>query len=124
MRSISLPSAILAFLLGGAPCSWAQNQADAIYYGGDVVTIDDRQALAQAVAITQGKIVAVGSAADVMTLKGPKTKLIDLQGKCLLPGFVDGHGHCLQTGLQAASANLLPRPDRIWMKCPGIYRFL
>ncbi|MCE2801590.1 MAG: amidohydrolase [Planctomycetaceae bacterium] len=111
MRSISLPSAILAFLLGGAPCSWAQNQADAIYYGGDVVTIDDRQALAQAVAITQGKIVAVGSAADVMTLKGPKTKLIDLQGKCLLPGFVDGHGHCLQTGLQAASANLLPRPD-------------
>ncbi len=89
----------------------AQVPADTIYHGGDVVTIDDRNPFAEAVAIKDGRIVAVGSKVDVLKLKGANTKLVDLGGKALLPGFVDAHGHCFQTGLQAASANLLPAPD-------------
>jgi predicted amidohydrolase YtcJ len=91
--------------------SFAQPPVDAIYHGGDIVTIDDANPFAEAVAIKSGRIVAVGSNVDVLKLKDENTKLIDLGGKTLLPGFVDGHGHCFQTGLQAASAYLLPAPD-------------
>lgn len=110
MRSILFVCMVLLQLCHSG-LSLAQELADAIYYGGDVVTIDDRQPAAEAVAILDGKIIAVGAASNVMAFKGPQTKLHNLQGHCLLPGFVDGHGHCSQTGLQAASANLLPPPD-------------
>jgi predicted amidohydrolase YtcJ len=91
--------------------AFAQVPADTIYHGGDVVTIDDKNPLAEAVAVKEGRILAVGSKVDVLKLKGANTKVVDLGGKALLPGFVDAHGHCFQTGLQAASANLLPAPD-------------
>jgi predicted amidohydrolase YtcJ len=94
--------------------------ADAIYHGGDVVTVDDKNPTAEAVAIKAGKIIAVGKKAEVLKLQGPATKLIDLGGKALLPGFVDGHGHCFGTGLQAASANLLAPPDHTIKDIPGI----
>jgi predicted amidohydrolase YtcJ len=48
---------------------------------------------------------------EVMRQKGPKTQLIDLKGRALLPGFVDAHGHMVMGGLQALSANLLAPPD-------------
>jgi predicted amidohydrolase YtcJ len=98
----------------------AQAPADAIYHGGDIVTIDDKNPTAEAVAIKDGKIMAVGKKADVLKLKGENTKLIDLGGKTLLPGFVDGHGHCFGTGLQAASANLLAPPDHTIKDIPGL----
>ncbi|MES2793841.1 MAG: amidohydrolase [Planctomycetota bacterium] len=89
------------------------DEPDAIYYGGDIVTIDDRNPAAEAVAVHAGKIVAVGPKADVWKLKGNTTQLIDLGGKAMLPGFVDAHGHCFNVGFQAASANLLPPPDYV-----------
>ena len=87
------------------------NPADAIYFGGKVVTVNDLQPEAEAVAIKDGKILAVGYRDEVMKFKGGKTTLIDLAGKTMLPGFVDPHGHVFNTGIQAVSANLLPRPD-------------
>jgi predicted amidohydrolase YtcJ len=98
----------------------AQGPAEAIYHGGDVVTIDDKNPTAEAVAIKGGKIIAVGKKAEVLKLKGENTKLIDLSGKALLPGFVDGHGHCFGTGLQAVSANLLAPPDHTIKDIPDI----
>ena len=89
----------------------ASGQADAIYFGGKIITVNDLQPEAEAVAIKRGKIVAVGYRDDVMKLKGSKTALIDLAGKTMLPGFVDPHGHVFNSGIQAISANLLPRPD-------------
>lgn len=99
--------------------TWGQ-MADAIFHGGDIVTIDDKNPLAEAVAIKDGKIVAVGKKDDVLKLRGENTKSIDLGGRCLLPGFVDGHGHCFGTGLQAASANLLAPPDYTVKDIPGL----
>ena len=78
--------------------------ADVIYHGGDIVTVDDKNPTAEALAVSKGKIVAVGTKADVLKLKGETTKLVDLGGKTLVPGFLDGHSHfinCLQVAHQA-----------------------
>lgn len=84
--------------------------ADRIYREGDVVTVNDAQSFAKAVAIKDGKILAVGSDEEIAKFKDAKTEIIDLAGRALLPGFIDGHGTCFGTGIQAASANLLAPP--------------
>ncbi|MFO0815802.1 MAG: amidohydrolase [Gemmatales bacterium] len=94
--------------------------ADTIYHGGPIITIDDKNPKAEAVAIKGGRIIAVGKKDEVLKYKGDSTRLIDLGGKTLLPGFIDGHGHCFATGLQAASANLLAPPDHTVKDIPGI----
>ncbi len=67
--------------------------ADRIIHGGPIVTVNPAQPEAEAVAITAGRIVAVGSETEVMKHKGEATEVIDLGGKALVPGFVDGHSH-------------------------------
>jgi predicted amidohydrolase YtcJ len=67
--------------------------ADRIIRGGPIVTVDAARPTAEAVAIAGGKIVAVGTEADVMKLAGPATEVTDLAGQTLVPGFVDGHSH-------------------------------
>jgi predicted amidohydrolase YtcJ len=85
--------------------------ADTIYSGGDIVSINEVQPEAQAVAVRQGRIIKVGYLDEINKLKGPKTRLVDLKGQTMLPGFIDGHGHLANVGFQAASANILPAPD-------------
>ncbi|MFN9273941.1 MAG: amidohydrolase [Planctomycetia bacterium] len=67
--------------------------ADRIIRGGAIITVNPAQPKAEAVAIAGGRIVAVGSDADVMKHKGEATEVIDLAGRTLVPGFVDGHSH-------------------------------
>jgi len=67
--------------------------ADRIFRGGLVITVNPAQPSAEAVAITEGRIVAVGTEADVLKLKGEATVVTDLGGTTLVPGFVDGHSH-------------------------------
>ncbi|MCX9155588.1 amidohydrolase [Niveibacterium sp. 24ML] len=111
-RSILAGVSVSVLALALSPAGQAaQAVADAIYAGGKIVTVNDLQPEAEAVAIKGGKILAVGYRNDVMKFKGAKTKLIDLQGKAMLPGFIDPHGHVFNTGIQAISANLLPAPD-------------
>ncbi len=86
--------------------------ADAIWFGGPILTMDDKAPATQAVAVKAGRIVALGSKAAVLRAeRGKTTVLHDLKGRTLLPGFVDGHGHFGFVGLQAQAANLLPPPD-------------
>jgi hypothetical protein len=101
--------AAVAAWLAAAP-AWAQPSADRIWSNGTIITMNDKAMRAEAVAEAGGKIVAVGTKADVMKLKGPATQLIDLKGRMMLPGFVDAHGHVVAGGLQALSANLLAAP--------------
>jgi len=89
----------------------AQETADRIWSGGPIITMNDKAMHAEAVAERGGKIVAVGSKARVMKLKGSNTQVIDLKGRAMLPGFVDAHGHMFVGGVQALSANLLAPPD-------------
>ncbi|WP_406235408.1 amidohydrolase [Nocardia sp. NBC_01009] len=90
----------------------ASNTAvDTIYFGGDIVTVDDARPSAEAVAVKGGRIAAVGDLTDVLAQAGEDTRLVNLRGRTLLPGFVDAHSHLSLTGFQAGTANLLPAPD-------------
>lgn len=84
---------------------------DLIFSGGPVITLDGGDRVAEALAVDEGRIVAVGSLAEVSVFATDATRHIDLAGKALLPGFVDSHSHANFIGLQAMSANLLPAPD-------------
>ncbi len=86
-------------------------KADTVYFNGSILTMNDSQPRAEAVAVIDGRIVRVGNTEEVMKTRGRNTRLVDLQGKTLLPGFVDSHGHVMGGGLQALSANLLAPPD-------------
>lgn len=99
-----------AVLLLASTCAVAQT-AERIWSGGPILTMNDAAMRAEAIAEQDGRIIAVGSRDEVMQLRGPDTQLIDLDGRALLPGFVDAHGHVMMGGLQALSANLLAPPD-------------
>ncbi len=85
--------------------------ADTIYHGGPIITVDDRRPDAEALAVKDGKILAVGPRGDVLQSKGEVTRLVDLQGKALVPGFVDGHSHFISSLQVASQANCF-RPPR------------
>jgi len=109
MRWTLWRGAVLACLAFAANA--AAQPADRIWTGGTILTMNDLAPRAQAVAERGGRIVAVGTRADVLRLRGPQTQVIDLGGRALLPGFFDAHGHVTLGGLQALSANLLAPPD-------------
>ncbi len=83
---------LMAVLISGAGLARAQD-ADAIYLNGHVVTVDSSFAIRQAFAVSGDRLVKVGSNDDVQTLQGPKTKVVDLGGKTVLPGLIDSHVH-------------------------------
>lgn len=101
----------LALLASGCKPSGPAVVADAIYVGGPIVTVNDAQPNAEALAVKDGKILAVGARAEIEKAKGKATKVVDLGGRTLAPGFVDGHAHFLGFGSQAVGANLLAPPD-------------
>jgi predicted amidohydrolase YtcJ len=74
--------------------------ADLIIVNGRVVTVDHADTVAEAVAVRDGKIVKVGPSAEIKRFAGNKTRVIDLGGKPLYPGFIDTHEHCIRRGLQ------------------------
>ncbi len=87
-----------------------EQAADVIYTGGDIVTINDAQPTAEGLAVKDGKIIAVGTQADILKYKGTSTITVNLNGKTLLPGFFDAHGHVFFTTLWKNSADLYPPP--------------
>jgi predicted amidohydrolase YtcJ len=102
----------MIFVAATAGAAHAAETADAIYFGGPIVTVDDARPSAEAVAVKDGKILAVGGKdAIVAAHKGDATKLQDLAGHTMIPGLIDGHGHVFAVGVQSVSANLLPAPD-------------
>lgn len=67
--------------------------ADLIFKNGDVFTVDKDRSWAEAVAVKDGKILYVGDNGGVAAFKGAGTRVIDLKGKMLMPGFIDSHNH-------------------------------
>jgi predicted amidohydrolase YtcJ len=85
--------------------------AEIIYIGGDIVTINDKQPSAEALAVKGGKILAVGASADVEKAhKGASTQVVDLGGRTLMPSFIDAHSHYINTLSVASQAKLYAPP--------------
>jgi len=104
MRSI-IVAAILVCVFSLTSFSQAFH-ADLIVVNANVHTGSKTQPKAQAIAVSGGKIVAVGTDAQIRAMAGPQTKLIDAGGKTVVPGFNDAHVHFMETGAQLSSVDL------------------
>jgi len=82
---------------------------DLILHNGKILTIDERFSIAQAVAVRGDRIAAVGSSAELCAKAGPHTRMIDLRGKTVMPGLIDGHAHLDREGLK----NVFPSLGRV-----------
>lgn len=74
--------------------------ADTIFYNGPVITVNPSDDVAEAIAIRGNRILAVGSEQDIIEFKGDDTEMIDLNGRTLLPGFIDSHIHFAMNGMK------------------------
>ncbi len=84
-----------------------------IFFHAKVFTGDPDNPYAEAVAIRDGKIVAVGNLAEVSRAASPKAERIDLEGKSLFPGFIDSHSHSIDGGLTLTSADITDKVDTL-----------
>jgi hypothetical protein len=99
--------------------------AAVVYFGGDILTMaGDQPNYVEALVEQDGKIVFVGSSQEAMETAGKGHKMIDLNGKTMLPGFIDGHAHFANFSAQAIGAQLLPPPDAGAKDIPSIINLL
>lgn len=95
--------------------------ADTIYTGGDIVTVNDAQPTAEALAVKDGKILAVGTAAEILRdYRGLATNTVDLAGNTLLPGFIDPHSHYFSAITVANQVNVFAPPAGPGRDIPAI----
>jgi hypothetical protein len=113
---------VLAQNVPAAPPSVLVQWPDTIYTNGRIITFDDTAVnnnpgkIAEALAVRAGIIIAIGSAKEIATLKGEKTKVIDLQGKTMMPAFVHSHNH-IQGPAEQKAYELFKLPEIT----PGYY---
>jgi predicted amidohydrolase YtcJ len=96
-----------------AGLSYAEERvvADAIYMGGDIITINDAQPEVESLAVKDGKILAVGNLAEIESAyKGQATGVVDLAGRTLLPAFLDAHSHYISSLTVANQVNVYAPP--------------
>ena len=99
-------AAFAGVLVAGVVCA-GEAPADLILTGGKVITVDGRFSIARALAVRGDRIVAVGAEDEVGRLRGPSTAVVELEGKCVLPGLIDSHCHPSSASLEELDH---PRP--------------
>lgn len=121
-RKFAVSTAMSVFLLGGCSEQGSEPAPEpaavpaepavvtTVFVNAEVVTVNKAQPEAQALAVRAGKILAVGSRAEVEAAAGANTELRDLQGATVLPGFIDAHGHIGYTNRNQLSANVASPP--------------
>lgn len=113
MSCLYLARVITASVFCGttATALFAQQVADTVYFGGEILTMEDDQPRVEAVAVKDGEILATGALAALAPHMDDDTVAFDLNGRAMVPGFIDSHGHVVLGGLQALAGNLLAPPD-------------
>jgi enamidase len=114
MSRIIVTTCLFGLLASSTACG---GQADVIFVGANVLTGDSSQPTAEAVALTGERIRAVGSSTEVRRLAGPKTQIVDLPGRTIIPGLMDAHVHLLvgpltivdESSLRTYERTALPR---------------
>lgn len=76
----------------------ATEPADLVLLGGRIVTLDESSPAVEALACREGRVLAVGSRREVESHIGPNTQVVDIRGKTVFPGFIEGHAHFLDLG--------------------------
>lgn len=100
MRLFHAPLLMASLLIFGQSLSAIASSADTIFYGGPIVTVNANNEEVQALAVQGGKIVALGTAADIKkNWQGTNTQMIDLKGQTLMPGLVEPHIHIVGTAV-------------------------
>jgi predicted amidohydrolase YtcJ len=95
MRRLVTCAAVLLVVAG---LSARQSAPDLILFNGKIITVDERFTIAQAVAVRDSQIAAVGTNQEITRLAGPATRRIDLRGRSVVPGLIDNHMHVLRYG--------------------------
>jgi predicted amidohydrolase YtcJ len=103
-----VPAACLvpATPLSAAATTSPNTPAETIYINGSVYTVDPHDSVKEALAVRDGRVTYVGTTAAAKGMAGPATHVIDLHGRMLMPGLVDGHMHPLEGGTQLLKCNL------------------
>src|SRR6187455_2644581 len=83
----------VGLVLAAAVSTAVSAEADFILHNGKVATVDEKFSIHEAIAIEGGRILEVGRSSDLMTRRGPRTQVVDLQGRLVLPGLMDSHTH-------------------------------
>ena len=113
---MNMLAAVWVASVGFTPAFEAAEKADLVLLGGKIVTVDPKQPVAQALAARGGRIVAVGSDAEISGHIGDTTKVIRLNGQLAIPGFIEGHGHFTSLG-QSMMMLDLRAPNRGTTSC-------
>lgn len=109
LRHSLIAAACSSFLSG---MTLSAQEADTIYRNGAILTMaGDNPTYVEALAVTDGKISFLGTEEEALVMKGDATKLVDLAGKALLPGFLDGHSHYINSLLVANQCKLYAPPS-------------
>jgi predicted amidohydrolase YtcJ len=106
MRTPSLAFALVPLLFLGAASTASAAPADLVIWGGPIYTAIDAKPKVEAVAVEKGRIAFAGGRAGAKALVGPKTRVIDLRGAALFPGFTDSHAHLRGIGERELTLNL------------------
>ncbi|MYM71358.1 amidohydrolase family protein [Duganella sp. FT134W] len=110
MIRTGLPAALILTLSLITTAYAADEPADTVYRNGYVYTVDAKDSVQQALAVRGGRIVYVGDNDGVKALTGKKTEVIDLQGRMLMPGLIDGHMHPQSGGSRLLNCSLNYEP--------------
>lgn len=111
-------NALLLFLLVIALACTSPQGPTLILHNANVITMDEAQPKAQAIAIAGNKIMAVGSDSEILKRAGAKTEILDVQGKTIIPGIIEGHAHFLGIGNQKMVLDL--QAVRSWDEIVGL----
>ena len=102
----TLPLGLAAAFALTAPAVALAGPADLVIWGGPIYTAVDAKPEVEAVAVAKGRIAFAGAKAGAQALVGPKTRVIDLKGAALFPGFTDSHAHLRGIGERELTLNL------------------
>ncbi|MDP7436184.1 MAG: amidohydrolase family protein, partial [Candidatus Marinimicrobia bacterium] len=102
---MSVPEKLILTISVFFMISCARNRADTVYVNGSIWTGVESASRAQAIAVKDEFLVAVGSNENVEHLKDSNTKIVDLQGRFVVPGLMDAHTHFMDGGFQLVRLN-------------------
>ena len=84
-----------------------KDSVDLIIHGGSIYTVDSTNSKVESVALRDGLIYQTGDFNKIISLRDQNTEMIDLNGRTMIPGFIEGHGHIMGTGYNQKNIDLL-----------------